>query len=51
MPGVRKASLQEPISETIIVIADDYAPPSAKSKWLAAFYLCIPVGYALVRKL
>ena len=29
--------------------ADDYAPPGAKSKWLAAFYLCIPVGYALVR--
>ena len=31
--------------------ADDYAPPGAKSKWLAAFYLCIPVGYALVRSL
>lgn len=30
------------------VCADDYAPPGAKSKWLAAFYLCIPVGYALV---
>lgn len=31
--------------------ADDYAPPGAKSKWLAAFYLCIPVGYALVSAL
>ncbi len=31
--------------------ADDFAPPGAKSKWLAAFYLCIPVGYALVRDL
>ena len=31
-------------------IADDYAPPKSKAKWLAAFYLCIPVGYALVRR-
>lgn len=26
--------------------ADDTAPPAQKSRWLAAFYLCIPVGYA-----
>ena len=24
--------------------ADDNAPPESKSKWLAIFYLCIPVG-------
>ena len=27
--------------------ADDNAPPERKSVWLATFYLCIPVGYAL----
>ncbi len=27
--------------------ADDYAPPAAKTQWLAVFYLCIPTGYAL----
>jgi MFS family permease len=27
--------------------ADDWAPPKAKSKWFPAFYLCIPVGFAL----
>lgn len=26
---------------------DDNAPPESKSRWLATFYLCIPVGYAL----
>lgn len=26
---------------------DDAAPPARKSRWLAAFYLCIPVGVAL----
>ena len=26
--------------------ADDAAPKASKSRWLAAFYLCIPVGYA-----
>lgn len=26
--------------------ADDTAPPASKSRWLAVFYLCIPVGYA-----
>lgn len=26
--------------------ADDTAPPARKSRWLATFYLCIPVGYA-----
>lgn len=25
---------------------DDYAPPQAKTRWLAIFYLCIPVGVA-----
>ena len=29
-----------------IVAADDTAPPQSKSRWLATFYLCIPVGYA-----
>jgi MFS family permease len=27
--------------------ADDYAPAASKAKWFAAFYLCIPVGFAL----
>lgn len=27
--------------------ADDNAPPDAKTRWLAIFYLCIPTGYAL----
>ena len=27
--------------------ADDNAPAGAKTRWLATFYLCIPVGYAL----
>lgn len=27
--------------------ADDFAPPAAKTQWLAVFYLCIPTGYAL----
>lgn len=26
--------------------ADDAAPKASKSRWLAVFYLCIPVGYA-----
>ncbi|KAK9837488.1 hypothetical protein WJX81_006376 [Elliptochloris bilobata] len=26
---------------------DDNAPAGAKTRWLATFYLCIPVGYAL----
>ena len=26
--------------------ADDSAPAASKSRWLATFYLCIPVGYA-----
>ncbi|CAL8463948.1 g3483 [Coccomyxa elongata] len=26
---------------------DDNAPPQSKTRWLATFYLCIPVGYAL----
>jgi MFS family permease len=26
---------------------DDSAPAEAKTRWLAAFYLCIPTGYAL----
>ncbi|GAX75013.1 hypothetical protein CEUSTIGMA_g2459.t1 [Chlamydomonas eustigma] len=26
---------------------DDWAPPKAKSQWFAAFYLCIPVGFAM----
>lgn len=25
---------------------DDYAPPTHKAAWFAAFYLCIPVGFA-----
>lgn len=25
---------------------DDYAPPQQKARWFAAFYLCIPVGFA-----
>ncbi|KXZ51059.1 hypothetical protein GPECTOR_14g45 [Gonium pectorale] len=25
---------------------DDFAPPAAKARWFAAFYLCIPVGFA-----
>ncbi|KAF8066268.1 sphingolipid transporter spinster 2 [Scenedesmus sp. PABB004] len=25
---------------------DDYAPPARKARWFAAFYLCIPVGFA-----
>ena len=29
------------------VSADDNAPAVAKTRWLATFYLCIPVGYAL----
>lgn len=27
--------------------ADDNAPPERKTLWLATFYLCMPVGYAL----
>ncbi|KAL3133909.1 hypothetical protein ABBQ32_008365 [Trebouxia sp. C0010 RCD-2024] len=27
-------------------LIDDTAPPARKSRWLATFYLCIPVGYA-----
>ncbi|KAA6424015.1 MAG: sugar transporter spinster transmembrane [Trebouxia sp. A1-2] len=27
-------------------LIDDSAPPARKSRWLATFYLCIPVGYA-----
>jgi MFS transporter, Spinster family, sphingosine-1-phosphate transporter len=27
--------------------ADDNAPPERKTRWLAAFFLCIPVGYAI----
>lgn len=27
--------------------ADDYAPAAVKASWFAAFYLCIPVGFAL----
>ena len=27
--------------------ADDAAPKDAKGRWLAAFYLCVPTGYAL----
>lgn len=30
----------------IVHSADDSAPPARKSRWLATFYLCIPVGYA-----
>jgi MFS transporter, Spinster family, sphingosine-1-phosphate transporter len=30
-----------------VVTADDNAPAASKSRWLACFYLCIPVGYAL----
>lgn len=26
---------------------DDFAPAASKAKWFAAFYLCIPVGFAL----
>jgi predicted MFS family arabinose efflux permease len=26
--------------------ADDYAPPVAKARWFATFYLCIPTGFA-----
>ncbi|KAG2496928.1 hypothetical protein HYH03_004934 [Edaphochlamys debaryana] len=26
---------------------DDYAPAAQKARWFAAFYLCIPVGFAL----
>eukprot|EP00889_Picochlorum_renovo_P003013 jgi/Picre1/30043/NNA_005415.t1 len=26
---------------------DDYAPKEHKTRWLAVFYACIPVGYAL----
>lgn len=26
---------------------DDFAPPAAKARWFAFFYLCIPGGYAL----
>ena len=29
-----------------VTSADDSAPPASKSRWLATFYLCIPVGYA-----
>lgn len=36
-----------PTSSTIVPHADDNAPPERKSVWLASFYLCIPVGYAL----
>uniref|UniRef100_A0A383V931 Major facilitator superfamily (MFS) profile domain-containing protein n=1 Tax=Tetradesmus obliquus TaxID=3088 RepID=A0A383V931_TETOB len=25
---------------------DDYAPPAAKARWFATFYLCIPTGFA-----
>lgn len=31
---------------TCVYVADDTAPPARKSRWLATFYLCIPVGYA-----
>ena len=27
-------------------VIDDAAPAAAKTRWLASFYLCIPVGYA-----
>ena len=27
-------------------VIDDAAPEAAKTRWLASFYLCIPVGYA-----
>ena len=30
----------------MLACADDTAPPKSKAKWLAAFYLCIPSGYA-----
>lgn len=30
--------------------ADDYAPAQAKARWFAAFYLCIPVGFAAGRR-
>ena len=33
-------------SHGVGVGADDTAPPARKSRWLATFYLCIPVGYA-----
>ena len=31
----------------LTLLVDDAAPRKAKSQWLAAFYLCIPTGYAL----
>lgn len=31
----------------MVAAADDNAPAASKSRWLACFYLCIPVGYAL----
>lgn len=30
----------------MLCCADDAAPKASKSRWLALFYLCIPVGYA-----
>lgn len=36
------------VHSTCFAAADDNAPPGAKTRWLATFYLCIPVGYALV---
>mmetsp|Transcript_10894 Transcript_10894/g.32645 ORF Transcript_10894/g.32645 Transcript_10894/m.32645 type:complete len:526 (-) Transcript_10894:2458-4035(-) len=41
--GVGEASFVA-LASTFI---DDNAPPERKTAWLATFYLCIPVGYAL----
>jgi predicted MFS family arabinose efflux permease len=30
----------------VAAAADDYAPPVAKARWFATFYLCIPTGFA-----
>jgi hypothetical protein len=38
---------RRPTFMSIITRADDNAPAASKSRWLACFYLCIPVGYAL----
>lgn len=35
-----------PPSQAVPAPADDNAPAERKTLWLAAFYLCMPVGYA-----
>lgn len=52
MPGVHcgpclQLICNEGLADFTLIFADDNAPAASKSRWLACFYLCIPVGYAL----